>query len=78
MKKLNFYLPIFILSCLMTLNINISTLNPKNNDLSLENIKALQAVSGEVYCDQCNDTICKIVIDDISGISTGNIIGSGL
>ncbi len=45
-------------------------------DIELTNLEALNASAAEAYCDQSDNTSCKIIMGDISGYSTGNIRGT--
>ncbi len=74
MKKIWLIISIVCLLGLLTLNFNIHHHNPINRDLSLENIKALQAAAGELYCDQENDVVCTIIHGDAVGKSKGYLV----
>ncbi len=71
MKKIMVYIIFICALGLLTLNFNITNHNTMKNDLSLENVKALQAAAGEMWCDQTNDVECRIEYGDAVGISKG-------
>ena len=54
----------------------IENKSTNKSDYSLINLKALTSSAGEAYCDQSDNTSCKITIGDVSGYSTGNVRGT--
>lgn len=74
-KKRIFIVGIFIGIILFNFALTFYT-NPNQENFSLKNIKALSVSAGEVYCDQCDQSICVIRIGDVRGESTGTVRGS--
>ncbi len=73
MKKIKLTISIFSLLGFLALNSSISSSGKVSDNLSLENLKALQAIAAEAYCDCTHDIECTMKIGDITGISKGNM-----
>ncbi len=69
-KKIFIGIAMSLFAVATVFNMNISEQN-EAKDLLLKNIETMQASAGEMWCDQSNQTTCKITMGGATGYSTG-------
>jgi hypothetical protein len=60
--------------CLTVFNMSKSSQPSAASDLSLSNVKAVQAVAAEAICDATHTRTCTITSNGVVGTATGNPI----